>query len=339
MARAPTAAATPGEAQAGPARAGSRAGRPRGPIIHSLTPQGLLLFFFFSTQLAKAGQTKHRAAGGMWQGRWPWGASPEKAAGEGGGGPLGGPSASGPCPRGDGAGPLGAAAAAGAGEGCGGCPAATGPDGGPAAPAAGLSGRRAVSSIPMGAAPGPAHQPSKEGGTGAGGNWVYPSEDQFFRAMRRKGWDPAKEDMPSVVAIHNTVNERAWQEILRWEALHPGCPPKLLKFQGKPREFSPRARLLNWMGYKLPFDRHDWVVERCGQEVRYVIDFYNAAPAPGAPVAMHLDVRPALDSFQAVLDRSTMTIRQACLLATGALPEGGASPAAPGPAVAAELRK
>ena len=116
-------------------------------------------------------------------------------------------------------------------------------------------------------------------------------------------------------------------------------PPKLLKFQGKPREFSPRARLLNWMGYKLPFDRHDWVVERCGQEVRYVIDFYNAAPAPGAPVAMHLDVRPALDSFQAVLDRSTMTIRQACLLATGALPEGGANPAAPGPAVAAELRK
>jgi hypothetical protein len=25
---------------------------------------------------------------------------------------------------------------------------------------------------------------------------------------------------------------------------------------------------------ELPFDRHDWVVDRCGQEVRYVIDFY-----------------------------------------------------------------
>lgn len=30
---------------------------------------------------------------------------------------------------------------------------------------------------------------------------------------------------------------------------------------------------------------------------RYVIDFYNAAPRPDMPVAMHLDVRPALDSF------------------------------------------
>lgn len=29
----------------------------------------------------------------------------------------------------------------------------------------------------------------------------------------------------------------------------------------------------------------------------YVIDFYNAAPREDMPVAMHLDVRPALDSF------------------------------------------
>ena len=28
------------------------------------------------------------------------------------------------------------------------------------------------------------------------------------------------------------------------------------------------------MGGQLPFDRHDWYVDRCGQEVRYVIDFY-----------------------------------------------------------------
>ena len=31
-------------------------------------------------------------------------------------------------------------------------------------------------------------------------------------------------------------------------------------------------------------------------QVRYVIDFYNAAPLPDMPVAMHLDARPALDS-------------------------------------------
>lgn len=40
------------------------------------------------------------------------------------------------------------------------------------------------------------------------------------------------------------------------------------------------------------------------KQVRYVIDFYNAAPLPGMPVAMHLDVRPALDSPGAAWDRA-----------------------------------
>ena len=44
-------------------------------------------------------------------------------------------------------------------------------------------------------------------------------------------------------------------------------------------------------------------------QVRYVIDFYNAAPEPGKPVGMHLDVRPALDSPQALLDRIRMQWR------------------------------
>lgn len=24
----------------------------------------------------------------------------------------------------------------------------------------------------------------------------------------------------------------------------------------------------------MPFDRHDWIIDRCGKEVRYVIDYY-----------------------------------------------------------------
>jgi len=77
-----------------------------------------------------------------------------------------------------------------------------------------------------------------------------------------------------------------------------------LRFQGKPKDYSPKARLLNFLGYKLPFDRHDWIVDRCGAEVRYIIDFYNAVAYGGdAPVAMHLDVRPALDSASSVWDR------------------------------------
>ncbi len=63
---------------------------------------------------------------------------------------------------------------------------------------------------------------------------------------------------------------------------------------------------LGSQGYKLPFDRHDWVVDRCGHDVRYVIDFYSGASQPGAPASMYLDVRPALDSLGAVWDRARM---------------------------------
>jgi cytochrome c heme-lyase len=45
------------------------------------------------------------------------------------------------------------------------------------------------------------------------------------------------------------------------------------------------------------------VVCRCGQEVRYVIDFYNAAAGGNSSIGMHLDVRPALDSVGAAFDR------------------------------------
>lgn len=52
--------------------------------------------------------------------------------------------------------------------------------------------------------------------------------------------------------------------------------------------------------HELPFDRHDWIIDRCGKEVRYVIDYYD-----GGLVAKHtvLDVRPAFDSLEAVWDR------------------------------------
>jgi cytochrome c heme-lyase len=51
-----------------------------------------------------------------------------------------------------------------------------------------------------------------------------------------------------------------------------------------------------------------------GWQVRYIIDFYNAAPLPDGPVAMHLDARPALDSFSALADRLRL---QATYLASG----------------------
>ena len=46
---------------------------------------------------------------------------------------------------------------------------------------------------------------------------------------------------------------------------------------------SPLARLQSLVGGQRPFDRHDWVVDRCGEEVRYVIDFYFNEDKAGTP--------------------------------------------------------
>lgn len=71
---------------------------------------------------------------------------------------------------------------------------------------------------------------------------------------------------------------------------------------GRPQDLSPRARFFN-LFYRTPkpFDRHDWTVDRCGKEVRYVIDYYSG-PA-GQEGVFYCDVRPALDSFEALKDR------------------------------------
>jgi cytochrome c heme-lyase len=58
--------------------------------------------------------------------------------------------------------------------------------------------------------------PSVEGSTESK-YWIYPSEQMFFDAMRRKNWDPKEVDMKTVVPIHNAVNERAWSQIMEWE--------------------------------------------------------------------------------------------------------------------------
>ncbi|EDV22318.1 uncharacterized protein TRIADDRAFT_28549 [Trichoplax adhaerens] len=141
--------------------------------------------------------------------------------------------------------------------------------------------------------------------------WVYPSPQMFWNAMLRKGWkwedDQIKNnDMDWIIRMHNTNNETVWREILKWETLHAKeCgQPKLARFYGKAQDFSPRARIRSWLGYELPFDRHDWIINRCGREVRYVIDFYDKGEVdPQTGVVALLDVRPALDSWGAVWDR------------------------------------
>ncbi|KAI4185676.1 MAG: hypothetical protein LQ346_005846 [Caloplaca aetnensis] len=177
-------------------------------------------------------------------------------------------------------------------------------------------------------------------------NWEYPSPQQMYNAMLRKGYDDTPEDaVESMVAVHNFLNEGAWAEIVGWERrfsrglgygwqacrrgeegweeeadrlAHPRdvAAPKLLRFQGRPNEMTPKARVLEFMGRMYPakfgceppFDRHDWYVQRRtvdGQtkEIRYVIDYYSAPPEPTGEPVFFLDVRPAVDGPTAAVER------------------------------------
>ena len=58
-------------------------------------------------------------------------------------------------------------------------------------------------------------------------------------------------------------------QLLVWEKMHCATcdDPRLLRFTGRPDELSPKARIKMLMGGPAPFDRHDWIVDRCGTEV------------------------------------------------------------------------
>lgn len=184
-----------------------------------------------------------------------------------------------------------------------------------------LPTERTLSSIPKGT--------SEEDGV-----WEYPSPQQMLNAMLRKNASteadangqapPVPEDaVESMVDVHNFLNEGAWDEILKWEDEHTQrlAPddrrhPRLLKFQGRPNDMSPRAQMLQMLGKvypskygtQAPFDRHDWTVLRPQtggewEKVRYVIDYYAGPDTDDGMPSFILDVRPALDSVQAGWDR------------------------------------
>ncbi|KAF4610888.1 hypothetical protein D9613_007021 [Agrocybe pediades] len=144
--------------------------------------------------------------------------------------------------------------------------------------------------------------------------WEYPSPQQFYNALVRKGWETPEEHVETMVEIHNFLNEEAWEEVLKWERRrNPDDDIQLARFMGKPGQLSPKARLYMFAGWLLPsrfnteppFDRHDWIIRRpkTGEEVRYVIDYYSAPPEPDGSPVFSLDVRPAIDNFGSVKDR------------------------------------
>ncbi|KAL8408162.1 hypothetical protein RB594_006817 [Gaeumannomyces avenae] len=174
-------------------------------------------------------------------------------------------------------------------------------------------------------------------GGGGEGNWEYPSPQQMYHALLRKGYtDTDPSAVEPMVAIHNFLNEGAWAEIVEWErrfgrglargwqisrqgeerapliarqleVMEDRKPetPSLVRFQGRPKDMTPKAaffQVLGWLypskfGTEPPFDRHDWYVSRNvngqQQEVRYVIDYYTGPPEPTGEPVFYLDVRPA----------------------------------------------
>lgn len=156
-----------------------------------------------------------------------------------------------------------------------------------------LSKDRAVSTIPK---------------ADEGGNWVYPSPQQFYHALLRKNKEAEAEAMDAVVRVHNVTNERTWKQILDWEQLHQRecATPSLLRFVGRQTDLSFGAWWSKRLSYRgVPFDRHDWFVDRCGLKVvRYVIDYYDDPRAGDQEdLEITIEARPALDSPGAFLDR------------------------------------
>ncbi|KAK7424772.1 holocytochrome c synthase [Neonectria punicea] len=169
------------------------------------------------------------------------------------------------------------------------------------------------------------------------GNWEYPSPQQMYNALLRKGYtDTDITAVEGMVSVHNYLNEGAWMEILEWEqrfgrGLYKGwqickrgedhaaeelerhwdwedakATPTLVRFQGRPKDMTPKATMLQVLGWVYPskfgvdppFDRHDWYVSRDldgeKKEIRYVIDYYEGSPDPSGEPVFYLDVRPAM---------------------------------------------
>ncbi|KIK08863.1 hypothetical protein K443DRAFT_671922 [Laccaria amethystina LaAM-08-1] len=162
--------------------------------------------------------------------------------------------------------------------------------------------------------------------------WEYPSPQQFYNALVRKGWETPEEHVETMVDIHNFLNEQAWDEVRNWERRESSDQDlQLARFKGRPGEMSPKARFWMFAGWVLPsrfsteppFDRHDWIVRRKnGEEVRYVIDYYSAPPEPDGSPVFSLDVRPALDSFGSIKQRISMATKEvwASFRSTGSEP-------------------
>jgi len=128
-------------------------------------------------------------------------------------------------------------------------------------------------------------------GDGAG-NWEYPSPQQMYNAMLRKGYtDTPAEHVEAMVSVHNFLNEGAWEEIREWERRFGGglskgweesrrgeegaainaalqairddgrtdmsLEPRLTRFMGRPNERTPKAQIYSFLAKVYPSEYPD----------------------------------------------------------------------------------
>jgi len=113
------------------------------------------------------------------------------------------------------------------------------------------------------------------------GNWEYPSPQQMYNALLRKGYtDTDITAVEPMVSVHNFLNEGAWSEIVGWEqrfggGLYKGwqicnrgeenastmaaaledesqVAPSLMRFQGRPKDMTPKAAMIQVLGWMYP---------------------------------------------------------------------------------------
>ncbi|EAN34124.1 Cytochrome c/c1 heme lyase family protein [Theileria parva strain Muguga] len=134
--------------------------------------------------------------------------------------------------------------------------------------------------------------------------WSYPSQQQFYKSTLNKGHNVDANLIPTIVEIHNIVNEKAWERVMEYESIYKETcnNPVLVHFVGNKDKHTFKSILNYITGYKLPFDRHDWTVDRCGNRRRYILEFYEGATDDPNKLGVYIDVRPDL-SFNGICDR------------------------------------
>jgi len=103
-----------------------------------------------------------------------------------------------------------------------------------------------------------------------GGFYQYPSPQQAYNAMVRKGKEPDVYRAEEFVRTHNEMNERGWAQVLEYESVtHPECAAKDVKLKKFNGDYPGRV--------KGSFDRHRWRIQRCGgtSETTYLLDYYD----------------------------------------------------------------